>query len=84
MIDLPQKRKSVRRTKRPTRKKVRAKKKSKEGYTAVHYRSLLAILMFLYMLKLVDDKTFNRIKGVLYPTRAVRRRRKGKPKRSSH
>jgi hypothetical protein len=83
MIELPKKGKSAKRTKRPARKKVRARKKPKQAYAAAHYRSLLAILMFLYMLKLIDDRAFNRIKEVLYPRRAVSRRGKGKPRRSS-
>lgn len=81
MMDLPQKSKSAKRTKQLKRKKRRAKK-SKEAYTTVHYRSLLAILMFLYMLRLIDDKTFNKVKKALSPPRAVKRRR-AKSKRSS-
>jgi hypothetical protein len=82
MVTLARKKKSTKRAKKSTRvaaKKARRRKSAEE--TAIHYRSLLAILMFLYMIKLIDEKTFNRIKDALYPPRAKKRRRKGKSRR---
>jgi hypothetical protein len=79
MVTLARKKKSTKRAKKSTRvaaKKARRRKSAEEA--AIHYRSLLAILMFLYMIKLIDEKTFNRIKAALYPPRAKKRRRKGK------
>jgi hypothetical protein len=82
MVTLVRKKSTKRVKKKPTRvaaKKVRRGKSADE--VATHYRSLLAILMFLYMLRLIDEKTFNKIKNALYPPRAKKRRRKGKPRR---
>jgi hypothetical protein len=48
------------------------------------YRALVAVLMFLYMLRLIDQKALNRIYGTLSPkrarTRRKRRTRKSRPK----
>lgn len=80
---MPRKKIRKRQVSRPARKKLRVRKrKPRSEPAAVHYRSLLAILMFLYMLKLVDVKTFNKIEKALNPTKPIRHRRKKKPKRT--
>jgi len=82
MVTLARKKSTKRLKKKPTRlatKKVQRRKSAEE--VTIHYRSLLAILMFLYMLRLIDEKTFNKIKDALYPPRAKKRRRKGKSRR---
>jgi len=41
----------------------------------LHYRTLIAILMLLYMLRLIDEKTFKRIQAGLYPAKPARKKR---------
>ncbi len=80
----------------PKRKRVRQKRKRKVKKKAgagkprvrrhkarkqVSYNPLLAILVFLYMLKLIDEKTLTRITEGLYPkekkrAKGTRRRRR--------
>ena len=73
-MKLARKNRSTRGTKQHARKRRRTKKQQ-ETQAAVHYRSLLAILVFLYMLRLIDEKTFNKVKNALSPPRAAKRKR---------
>ena len=75
--ELKRKKRSVRqRKKRPIRRKHPARKvKERAASREVHYNPLIALLMFLYMLRLIDRKTFTRIQQALYPTKKKPKRR---------
>ncbi len=72
------------------RKKPRARKKAAAGKARVRkrparrivsYNPLMALLVFLYMLKLIDERTLLRIQESLYPKKKVKRtRRRRKPR----
>ncbi len=73
-----------RRRARP-RKKPRARKKAaaekarvrkRPARRVVSYNPLLALLVFLYMLKLIDERTLLRIQESLYPKKKAKRIRK--------
>ncbi len=73
------KRKRVRqRRKRKVKKKAGAGKpgvRRRRVRKQVSYNPLLAILVFLYMLKLIDEKTLTRITEGLYPKEKTKRSR---------
>ncbi len=77
---MARKRKRVRqRRKRKVKEKAGAGKARVRGRRArkqVSYNPLIAILVFLYMLKLIDEKTLTRITEGLYP-KEKRKRAKG-------
>jgi hypothetical protein len=85
MGDLAKGKRRVRQKKKPrSRKRTPARKAAARGRKRptkreVRYNPLIALLMFLYMLKLIDQKTLTRIQEALYPTKRVRR----KPRRRS-
>jgi hypothetical protein len=63
-----------RRTRTAGRRRPRSKRKSVPRET--HVNALIVILMFLYMLRLMDEKTFKRIQKDLAPKkRKIKRRR---------
>lgn len=83
--DLARKRKRTRQKKtRRVRKRAAAGKarvRRRRVRKQVSYNPLLAILVFLYMLKLIDEKTLTRITEGLYPeekkrAKGTRRRRR--------
>ncbi len=84
MKDLAPKRKRVRqRRKRKIKKKAAAGKprvRKRRVRKQVSYNPLIAILVFLYMLKLIDEKTLTRITQGLYPEEK-KKRAKGTPRR---
>lgn len=73
----------LKRKKRPVRqrKKRRVRKKAPARNVKEHvvprearYNPLLALLMFLYMLKLIDERTLTRIQDRLYPRKRPKRK----------
>ncbi len=81
---MARKRKRTRRKKiRRARKRVAAGKARVRGRRTrkqVSYNPLIAILVFLYMLKLIDEKTLTRITEGLYP-KEEKKRAKSTPRR---
>lgn len=72
------------RKKRRVRKKAAARKarvRKRPARRKVSYDPLLALLMFLYMLKLIDERTLTRIQKALYPEKKAKRtRRRRRPR----
>ena len=75
--ELKRKKRPVRQRKKgPVRRKRAARKvKERAALREVHYNPLIVLLMFLYMLRLIDEKTFTRIQQALYPTRKKPKKR---------
>lgn len=61
-----------RRTRTAGRRRPRGKRKAVPRET--HFNALLVVLMFLYMLRLMDEKTFKRIQKDLTPKKRRRPR----------
>ena len=78
MRELKRKKRPVRqRKKRSIRKKGPARKvRQRAAPREARYNPLLALLMFLYMLKLIDEKTLTRIQDRLYPKKRPKRTRR--------
>lgn len=79
MIELARKRRPLKSKRKPVPRKKRArprKVKAQAPPKEVHYRTLLAILMFLYMLRLIDENSFKRVEATLNPKKATKRRRR--------
>jgi hypothetical protein len=81
---LPRKKRKTRprprRAKRERRRKVQSRSarrgRTKRAEVPSQYRALAAILMFLYMLRLIDEKALNRIYKTLTPKKARTRRKR--------
>jgi len=71
----PRKTKTKKRRKRVAGRR-RPRSKRKGVRREAHVNALIAILMFLYMLRLMDEKTFKRIQKDLAPKRRTTRRRR--------
>lgn len=75
------------RKKRTVRKKAAARKtrvRKRPTRRKVGYDPLLALLMFLYMLKVIDERTLIKIQKTLYPEKKAKRtRRRRRPRRRS-
>jgi len=56
-------------------KTARLRRTQKPAVIQPRYRALVAVLMFLHMLKLIDEKTLNRIYATLSPKKAKRKRK---------
>jgi hypothetical protein len=69
-----------RRAKREGQRKVQSRSarrgRTKRAEVRSQYRALAAILMFLYMLRLIDEKALNRIYDTLSPRKARSRRKR--------
>ena len=80
MRELKRKKRPVRqRKKRSASKKARTRRvRERVRPREARFNPLLALLMFLYMLKLIDEKTLTRIQDTLYPKKRPNR----KPKRT--
>ena len=76
MRELERKKRPVRqRKKRSVRKKGPARKvRQRVAPREARYNPLLALLMFLYMLKLIDQNTLKRIQDALYPKKRPKRK----------
>ena len=77
MRELKRKKRPVtQRKKRSVRKKGPARKvRQRAAPREARYNPLLALLMFLYMLKLIDEKTLMRIQHTLYPEEKFKKRK---------
>lgn len=75
---LARRKRAIKRMKKPLRlrKKARRRRAKPPPSRGFQYRTLVAIVMLLYMLRLIDKKTFNRMTGSPYPKRAGKKRRR--------
>ncbi len=78
---LARRKRGMKRTKKPRqRRKARPRRAKPTPSGGFEYRTLVAILMLLYMLRLIDERTFNRMTGRFNPKRGIKRRRPRKHK----